>query len=267
VTEIHDNVLSTTEIKTLLDWFHQQDELVDDRRDIRSKSPLWSSQDWPQALIKKVLDRILSEPYRVELVWFAGSRISLPLHVDSGDDDDNVPYKNIIIPLYAEGPASTVIFDNHWPGAHTRFSKTVLSPFVYSLPDRNGHMRQVDDIRQLLDQCQHSADTVEHFVVDNDLIQLLERLVKVRSGNLNRPPDGFVADYSRISNYRPDTLFDTDLHSQHLSHVPIESLHGLTVETVAEWQPGQAITYDRSQLHSAGSGHTLKIGISIFTYR
>lgn len=267
MTEIHDRVLTADEVQILLDWYHQQDELVDDRRDIRSKSPKWTAVGWPQYLVKKVLDRVLPEAYRVELIWFAGSRISLPLHVDSGDADDNIPYKNVIIPLYAEGPASTVIFDNHWPGAHTRFGKTRLSPFVYNLPDRMGQMRQVDDIRKLLVQCQTDPASVEHFVVDRDFVELLERLVRVRSGELDRPPDGSVSDYSQISNYQPDAKFDPEIHTQHLDHVPIESLHGLTIEQIAHWQPGQAIVYDRSQLHAAGSGHTLKIGISVFTYR
>jgi hypothetical protein len=265
MTEIHENVLSNEEIQTLLDWFYQQDELVDDRLDVRSKAPAWQSQDWPKALIKRVLDQILDEPYSVELTWFYSSRISLRLHVDSGDADGQRPYKNIIIPLLVEGPASTVIFDNHWPGAHTRFGRVIPSPFAYALPDRSGNLRQIEDLRQLLEQCR--TGTVQDFEVTDDFVQLLERLIQVRSGNLNRPPDGFVSDYSEIGNYQPDTLFDPETHAQYLAHVPIENLHGLTVETVAHWRPGTAITYDRNQLHCAGSGHRLKIGITIFTYR
>lgn len=267
MTQIHHNVLTPDEIQTLLDWFNSNDRLVDDRLDVRSKTPDWNSDTWPRHLVKKVLDQVLTDPYRVEVVLFYGSRISFKLHTDSGNGDGEPLYKNVIIPLLVEGPATTVIFDNYWSGPHTRFGKTPQSPFVYSLPDRHGNLQHIADIRILLKQCCEHPHTVDAFVVDDEFINNLRRLVDIRSGQQGRVPDGFQTDYTNVTNYDPSLQFDAKLHEQYLSHVPIENLHGLTLDTVAEWHPGQAITFDRGQLHCAGNGHKFKIGISIFTYR
>lgn len=267
MTEIHDNVLSPTEIQTLLDWFHIKDNLVDDRMDVCSKKPEWNSHSWPQPLVEKALDCVLAEPYRVEVVLFYGSRISFKLHADSGNGDRQQLYKNVLIPLYSEGPATTVVFDNYWYGPHTRFGKVPVSPFAYNLPGKNGNLEFVEDIRVLLEQCRQYPNLVDKFLVNDDFVKSLQKIVDLRSGIGAREPDGWVTDYNQIKNYQPNLEFDKDLHKKYLDHLPIENLHGLTVEKIIEWQPGQVATFDRNQLHCAGSGHQYKIGISIFTYR
>lgn len=266
MTEIYDNILDAGEIQTLLDWFHVEDNLVDDRMDVRSKKPDWNSQSWPQPLIKKALDRVLDKPYRVEVVLFYGSRISFKLHADSGDGDGQPLYKNVLIPLYTQGPATTVVFDNHWHGSHVKFGKMPVSPFAYHLPDKHGNLQSVEDIRVLLKQCLSAPDTVDRFHVTDEFVKALQKIVDARSGIGARKPDGFVTDYSQVKNYQPNLEFDKDLHKKYLNHMPIENLHGLTVEKIIEWQPGQVYTFDRTQLHCAGSGHEYKVGITIFTY-
>lgn len=266
MTEIFDNVLTADEIKLLLDWFNTPDDLVDDRLDVISKAPAWSSDDWPKNLVQRVLDQVLPDPYRVEVVLFYGSRISFRLHVDSGDGVTQRPYKNVLIPLLVEGPATTVVFDNHWHGKHTRFGRIVMSPFTYSLPNRHGEMQLVDDIRVLLDQCQSNPGQIKDFEVNSWFVEQLKSIVDKRSGIGSFKPDDYVSDYKDVVNYKPDTEFDPVLHEQYLNHLPLENLHGLTVEKIVEWIPGQAVTFDRHQLHCAGSGHKYKVGISIFTY-
>jgi hypothetical protein len=266
MTEIFDNVLTTDEIEILLDWFNVPDELVDNRLDVISKSPPWTSHDWPKYLIKRVLDHVLPAPYKVEVVLFYGSRISFRLHVDSGDGVTQRPYKNVLIPLLADGTATTVVFDNYWHGKHTRFGKIVMSPFAYSLPNRRGEMQSVDDIRELLDQCLQNPNQIKDFEVTEKFVEQLKSIVNKRSGIGSFKPDDYVTDYKDIVNYKPNVQFDPELHEKYLNHLPIENLHGLTIEKIVEWQPGQAVTFDRHQLHAAGSGHQYKVGISIFTY-
>ena len=262
-----DNVVTAEEIKILLDFYHREDDLVDDRLDVRSKNPVWNIDNWPQDIVKRVLDQVLPEPYRVEVSLFFGSRISFRLHTDSGDGDGQRPYKNVLIPLHTEGPASTVLFDNYWNGPHMRFGRVEDSPWLYRLPNRLGQMQLIPDVRQLLDQCHSSPESIVDFDVDAEFIHALEHIVTVRSHGAGKPPDDYVTDYSKIVNYKPNSKFDANLHQQYLKHIPIENLHGLTVDQVIPWQLGQAITFDRNQLHAAGSGHEFKIGISIFTYR
>ena len=77
-----------------------------------------------------------------------------------------------------------------------------------------------------------------------------------------------LTDYSDIVNIT-DEPFDKQIYNEYLTHVPYESLHGLTVESIVRWQPGDAITFDMGKLHSAANFkvHEIdyKIGYSIFT--
>ena len=77
-----------------------------------------------------------------------------------------------------------------------------------------------------------------------------------------------LTDYSNIVNYT-DKPFDKQVHEQYLSHIPYEALHGLTVEKVLPWVPGNAIIFDMGRIHSASNfnahGIDYKIGYSIFT--
>lgn len=77
-----------------------------------------------------------------------------------------------------------------------------------------------------------------------------------------------LTDYSNIINYT-DKPFDKETHEKYLSHIPYEALHGLTVEKVIPWVPGNAIIFDMGRIHSASNfvaeGISHKIGFSIFT--
>jgi hypothetical protein len=265
VVEVFDNVITPEEIQILLDYYYQDDPRVDDRLDVRSKTLHWHDTDWPKQIIKRVLDQVLGNEYAVEVVLFYGSKISFKLHVDSGDGDGRPLLKNILIPLHIEGPASTVLFDNYWYGPHVRFGHTPISPFAYSLPDRTGQLHSFNDIRKFLDLCKLNPEQVPLFDITDDFISALEHIVKMRSSN-TKPPDNYVTGYSNIINYKPEIKFDPEIHKQFLSHISIEDLHGLTFSKLVPWQLGQVITFDRNQIHSAGSGHDFKIGISIFTY-
>lgn len=265
--QIYNNVLSQAEIDQLLDWFRQEDSLVDDRLDVRSKALVdWQNTDAPVDLLTKVLSTVLDQDYEVEVALFYGSRISFRLHTDSGEGDGKPLYKNVLIPLQFEGNATTVLFDNHWHGRHARFGRQALSPFWYSLPNRFGQLEDVADVRELLHQCQTDASAVSNFEVNDDFISALEHIIQARSRTNSRRPDDYITDYSVVTNYQPDLEFDPETHAKYLNHIPIENLHGLTLDQVVPWVPGQVFTWDRTQLHAAGSGHSYKIGITVLTY-
>lgn len=263
--EVFDDVITPAEIKILLDYYYKDDLRVDDRLDVRSKTLRWANNDWPKQIVKKVLDQVLGNDYAVEVVLFYGSKISFKLHVDSGNGDGKPLLKNVLIPLYIEGAAGTVLFDNYWNGPHVRFGRTPASPFAYNLPDRNGQLHTFADVRNFLDLCKLTPEKATAFDITDDFIKTLEHIVEVRSSNI-KPPDNYITDYTNIINYKPGAKFDTEIHEHCLSHIPIEDLHGLTFAKLVPWQPGQAITFDRNRIHSAASGHDFKIGITIFTY-
>ena len=138
---------------------------------------------------------------------------------------------------------------------------------MYNLPNRAGQLQTIPDIRVLLEQCKNHAETVQDFRIDKEFIQTLEHIVAARSQNSHKPPDDYVTDYRDIINYDHRDLFDPELHQKYLNHIPIENLHGLSIDKIVPWQPGQVMIFDRNQIHAAGSGHEFKIGISIFTYK
>lgn len=255
MVQVFDNIFTKEEIKVLLDYMSFDDGTIDARPDVKSKHPKWDQGTWPQELVKKGLDRVLEKSYHPETVIFNDSIASFRLHVDSGNGDQKSLYKNVLFPLWHQGQAATVLFNNYWLGSSTRFSRVEISPFEYNIQGRI-----VKDIRVLLEKCLKEPGTVTEFDITDQLIKDLQHLVEVR-----KMADTRTYDYSSVVNYDPDAKFDEDIRQRYLSHIPIETLHGLTVDKVIEWQPGSAIVFDRQQIHSAASGHDRKIGISVFT--
>lgn len=99
----------------------------------------------------------------------------------------------------------------------------------------------------------------------------LDGPVKCFKGYENVPETYYnkiLTDYSDIVGYT-DKPFNKQIYNEYLTHVPYDALHGLTVESIVRWQPGDAITFDMGKLHSAvdfiSQGIDYKIGYSIFT--
>jgi hypothetical protein len=267
MVKVYPNTVPLEQIQLFLDYMNLDDCRTDARPDVRSKNPRWDIDEFPQQEIKSILDQVLDQAYRVETILFNDSRISFKLHADtrSGADHEKI-YKNILIPLWFDGPASTVIFDNHWYGPNSRFGKQAVSPYFYNIPDINGQMQPIDDIRVLLSQCKNDPSRVKHFAVDQTFIDELELLISKRSGaHTEFKADQFTTDYTLIENYRPDLQFDAAIHKKYLKHLPIENLHGLTIDSIVPWEVGSVITFDRTQIHCAGVGHKRKMGITFFT--
>lgn len=76
--------------------------------------------------------------------------------------------------------------------------------------------------------------------------------------------DTRITDYTLIENFN-DEPFDKFFHSQYLNHIPYGNLHGLTIDKLVIWNPGDAIVFDRTQLHCASCHHQRKIGLTCFT--
>jgi hypothetical protein len=255
-----DSVLSDSDIRILLDYERIDDNATDSRPDVRSKTPIWNQDDFPQDILTKTLDEILPDPYTVEVVLFYRSRISFRLHTDSGNCLNDSVYRNVLLPLDFKGSATTILFDNYFRGAATRFARSNIAPYRYNLPDRQGKFVWVDDIRLLLEKCCTSPETIKDFDVTEKFISDLEQLIEKRKNANSR-----TSDYSLISDHKQDQDIDEEIYQKYLHHMPREDLKGLTVQKIYHWKKGGALTWPRTQLHCAGAGHEEKIGISIFT--
>ena len=215
MVEIFDNILSTAQIKELLDYHQINDSRTDIRETVRSKHPRWGQDTWPQQIVEQILETVLEKDYSVEEVIFNESTISFQIHVDSGYNNSSV-YKGIIIPLECTA-GSTVFFDNYWYRDGAKFVRN-KDPFE-NVTDKNNQLSTKDQR---------------------------------------------ITDYSQIVNYN-NKPFDQDVYKKYLTHVPYENLHGLSVDTIAKWNIGNVIVFDRNQLHCASNEHEKKIGISVFT--
>jgi len=259
-------VVTQEEIGQLLQYMEVQDDRVDQRPDVRSKHPRWDQDPWPQHILARALAPWLHQR-RVEEVVFNDSRISFRLHADSGDGNQLCLGEAMLIPLWSDGPAHTVFFDNYWTGASTRFSRANASPFQYEFPNSRGELVQVQDIRDLLDQCRHSPQSVRDFAVSADFVRDLAELVDKRSGQGLSKADARTSDYSLIENYDADHEIEPIIRTQYLGHIDRDSLRGLRIDSIVEWKPGDVMIWPRQQIHCAASGHLRKIGVTVFTQR
>lgn len=255
-----DQVLTPLEVQTLLDYNLVDDHVTDARPDVRSKNPIWDRDDFPQDILQRALDQLLPDPYEVETVWFFQSKISFKLHVDSGVHAMDPIYRNVLLPLDFSGPATTILFDNHYHGPRTKFARSNIDPYGYNLPDRHGRFVWIDDIRILWQQCVDAPSTVKDFEVTDSFVAELARLIESRHS-----ADPRSSDYNALTNLRLGSNIDQHVYQQYLNHIPPEDLDGLSVDTVYQWKKGGALTFPRTQLHCAGAGHEEKIGITIFT--
>jgi hypothetical protein len=267
MVKTYSNILSKENIIELLNYHYAVDDRTDSRPDVTSKHPRWNVDSWPQHIVKSVLDKTLDYDYEVEEVIFNQSKISFRLHADSGYDDNAKKGHAVLIPLYCNGTSTTVFFNNYWHGDSTKFSKVELKQFEYTLPNKNGEWQHIEDLRDLLAQSLTDPSALNDFNVDSKFIDSLKYLIEARSNNKISKLDDRCYNYKNVINYRDDIQFDNTLYQQHLSHIPIETLHGLEIDSVVHWHPGNCIVFDRTQLHSAGSGHTEKIGVTVFTRR
>lgn len=265
--DIHNNVLNSIQIDDLLTYFNVEDDTVDARPDVRSKHPIWNQTQWPQHIIKSVLDNILDYNYVVEEIVFFQSKISYSLHVDSGKSKYSRDGNVVIFPLKLDGIGTTVLFNNFWNKDSTRFSKVKIEPFEYNLPNKFNELTYVKDLRELLSQCVKSPSSVADFIVTAEFIDTVLYLIEARQDKKTSKVDGRCYDYTDMINWNKNQLFDKTIHQQHLSHIPIETLHGLTINSIIHWNLGDCFSFERSRVHCAGSGHKEKTGLSIFTQR
>jgi len=124
------NIFSEEEIKMIRDLYITLPESVfNKKQNIRKKGwiPNYNNK-LDKIYIDKVkgvlgdfkLDTLKSENGEYYFGLFHESFSPLPLHVDSGFDEDAVIYKQVVTPLSSYG--DTVVFKNRWYGRSTSFT-------------------------------------------------------------------------------------------------------------------------------------------------
>lgn len=263
MVSIYKNMLDSQEIQELLHYLDVQDDVTDIRPDVKTKHPQWHDVDWPRHSIKRCLDQLLEPGYDVDEVTFIDTTIPFRLHVDSGDGSDSID-RAVLFPLEINPCAETVFFDNYWLGSRTKFSRDPLPQFHYWLPNRRGELQEIQDLRELYQQCVSGPDADEDFTVTDDFIAMLQDLISKRQGRALSPVPDSISDYRSLTNIN-DLEFDQDMRDQYLQHISNHSLRGLTLDQITPWHVGDCISFDRRQLHCASHNHSRKIFVTIFT--
>lgn len=252
-------------IAKLLEYFHTQDERSDIRPDVQSKHPRWGIDTWPEDEVKDVLGHALDLPYEVEEIILHSSRIHYPLHVDSGlGADQQDLYKVVLIPLHIEGPCGTLFFANHWTGKMSKFKRSQQYEYEYRLDDVHGGKTFVPDIRELKRQAEQDPGSIKDFAVTPEFINTLTYLIDARSEKKMNKQNAPVSNYQDVADIT-DQPFPEEIRQKHCQHINPEDLHGLSFDCYVEWNLGDAIVFDRTQIHSAAHGEIGKIGLTIFT--
>lgn len=259
------HILTPVEVDQLLAYHRIRDDRTDARPDVVSKHPRWDIDQWPQDIVARLLDRVLDYDYVVQETVFNDSRISFRLHADSGQSHRDRQGHAVLIPLCVDGPSHTVFFDNFWHSDSTKFSKRKIEPFEYNLLNKHSEWQYVRDVRDLLHQANTSPHTIQDFVVDDDFIQSLNTVIKIKKNQGLAKVDNRCYDYSQIENYDPAKIIDQNTYEQYLSHLARETVQGLSIKIIAKWVPTSCIVFERTRLHCASSGHKRKIGITVFT--
>lgn len=272
---LHKNIVPRQDCQTLIDYLKTPGDTYDARPDVISKHPLWNKTEWPQHIAEKALDKILPQGYIVDEIAIMQSKIALKPHCDWIDHD------TVIVALDADPIAHTVFFKNRIPmrpvASHPAafLTKTPWSPFQYEMPDKHNKMTKIDDIRELYKQCIESPESIENFVIDVDFLSMLKQLIKKRSQprldhdkqTAEDVPTPRITDYAKwVTDYDSNSKFPTKVHEKYLSHVSIEDLHGLSVDTIFEWDKGDIMHFNGSQVHSASGVHNQKTFMTVFLH-
>lgn len=78
-----------------------------------------------------------------------------------------------------------------------------------------------------------------------------------------------ITDYSDLENYTGKD-FPPGTYKEHLTHMPYDNLHGLSIYDIVQWKMGDIIVFDSAQLHCSNDfskyeNHDQKHALSLFT--
>ena len=275
---LHKQEMSHQDCQVLIDYIKIPGDRYDAHPDVVSKHPLWDKSKWPQNIVEKALDKILDPGYIVDDITIMESKIGLKPHCDW------IGHDTVIVALDADPVAHTVFFNNRIPtrpiASHPAafLTKTPWSPYQYELPDKNGTLVKINDIRTLYKEAKESPHKLNDFEINQQFLGTLEQLIKKRSqsrldNDKKTDETGYVqttpriTDYAKwVTGYDPNSKFSTDVHEKYLSHVDIEDLHGLSIDKIFEWDKGDIMHFDGSQIHSASGVHNQKTFMSVFLH-
>lgn len=189
------------------------------------------------------------------------------LHADTGRDPNMCVNKQIMIPLEVtpeNSVAHTILFEDRWYGPATNFSYSNSQNKFSAFENIDEKLCFINNIysfsEALTDNLNSKKFTYENneFFVSKKLIENVEKIKKNERYNQN--------SNKHIKN---DNEIEKVFYEKYLTHHSIEDFNSLSVDLAYEWKLGEALIWDRTQLHCSDaygkSGAESKTAISIFT--
>ena len=177
----------------------------------------------------------------------------LPLHVDSGFNEEAIIFKQVVTPLSSFG--DTVIFKNKWYERSALFTTKTSNNYDFIIKDKDHNFIDIIDIfdfKKKVDQT--SNELIEYdknyFYVDDKFKEYIGSLSKTK--RYNERTD------KHIKNQKD---FDRKIYEKYLTHQPFEDCKSLELDKAISWEPGALMYWDRIRIHS--SDNFLKNGIGI----
>lgn len=104
-----------------------EDEYYDDRELAFSKVVSLDKSNWPRETFLNVISRVCKNVDFEEIIFYTQKTTKFGgfgIHTDTSDGDQDILFKNILIPLQVSDDSYTAIFKNRWYGPRAKFGYT-----------------------------------------------------------------------------------------------------------------------------------------------
>lgn len=276
------NFITNKEAKILLDIEKKSKKYFVNRPDgkKRSLSNDGSSTDRDYKKWNKVIKSILVPKLKKYIGDFIIPNTEFPphyftaihptrLHVDTGRDPNMIIGKQILIPLEIQpkkSEAHTILFKDRWYGPASNFEYSNNQNKFTALKNISGKLcfiKNVTDFKKKMqnhiqNSKKHFLYKGENFLLSNELVTTIKKVAKNERYNSNSN-----------KHIKSNRTININFYKKYLTHHSIKDFNGLTPEMAYKWKVGEALIWDRSQLHCSDDfGNTnasTKTAIAVFT--
>ena len=274
--------ITKEEVKLLLNIEKNSKKYFVDRPDgkKRSLSSDGSSTDRDYRKWNKIIRKILVPKLKKYIGDFTIPKTEFPphyftaihptrLHVDTGRDPNMFIGKQILIPLEIQPKKSkvhTILFKDRWYGPASNFEYSNNQNKFTALKNISGKLcfiKNVTDFKKKMQNYiqngkKHFLYKDEIFFLSNELVSTIKKVAKNERYNSNSN-----------KHIKSNRTINTNFYKKYLTHHSIKDFNGLTPELAYKWKVGEALIWDRSQLHCSDDfGNTnasTKTAIAVFT--
>ena len=191
------------------------------------------------------------------------------LHADTGRDPNMFIGKQILIPLEIKpkkAKAHTILFKDRWYGPASNFEYFNNQKKFTAIKNTSGKLCFIQNVADFKKKIlNHKKNNKKYFSYKNNNFFLSNNLlttIKKISKNVR---------YNSNSNkhIKNNKTIDLSFYKKYLTHHNIKDFDSLTPELAYEWKVGQALIWDRSQLHCSddfeNTNASSKTAIAVFT--